>query len=202
MDLLLEDGEIGAELARVQLRGARDGHETIVLLVPSRPDRTREQVVRFGAVGALTTLVDYVVFIALTIAFAIPLSHVWLAKYPSSVIAMTISYVLNRRWVFKSQTRDVRLESARFFSTTIVGVFVVQNLLTQFFSSNFQLFGKAAWRALDFVGVPLPESFVIKTVAFGLATVASLTWNFLTYKFWAFRPTATPGREARDPGSR
>ncbi len=31
------------------------------------------------------------------------------------------------------------------------------------------------------------ESFTIKTVAFGMATIASLTWNFLTYKYWAFR---------------
>ena len=170
--------------------------------MPSRPDRTREQVVRFGAVGVLTTLVDYVVFIALTIAFAIPLSHVWLAKYPSSMIAMTVSYVLNRRWVFRSRTREVRPEFARFFLTTIVGVFVIQNLLTQFFSNTFQVFGKAAWRALDFLDVPLTESFVIKTVAFALATVASLTWNFLTYKFWAFRPDATPGREAQGPWSR
>jgi putative flippase GtrA len=170
--------------------------------VPSRPDRTREQVVRFGAVGALNTLVDYVLFIGLTIAFAIPLSHVWLAKYPSSLIAMTISYVLNRRWVFRSRTKEVRLEFARFFVTTIVGVLVIQNLLTQFFSNNFQFFGEAAFRALDAVGVPVTESFVIKTVAFGLATVASLTWNFLTYKFWAFRPVATPGREDRGPGSR
>jgi putative flippase GtrA len=127
---------------------------------------------------------------------------VWLAKYPSSAIAMTISYVLNRRWVFRSRTHEVRGEFARFFSTTIVGVFFIQNLLTQFFSSNFQLFGEAVWSALDSAGVPLSESFVIKTVAFALATVASLTWNFLTYKYWAFRPVATPGREARGPQSR
>jgi putative flippase GtrA len=167
--------------------------------VPARPDRTREQVVRFGAVGALVTLVDYVVFIALTIAFSIPLSHAWLAKYPSSVIAMTISYLLNRRWVFRSHTSEVPREFARFFSTTIVGVFVIQNLLTQIFSSNVQVFGKAAWRALDAIGVPVTESFVIKTVAFGLATVASLTWNFLTYKFWAFRPVTTPGSRGSSP---
>ena len=74
----------------------------------------------------------------------------------------------------------------------------IQNLLTQLFSSNFQLFGKAVWRVLDAVGVTLTEDFVIKTVAFGLATVASLAWNFLTYKYWAFRPTP----EARGPASR
>lgn len=153
---------------------------------------------RFGLVGVLNTLVDYVVFIGLTIVFRIPLSHVWLAKYPSSVIAMINSYILNRRWVFRSQEPDLVAESLRFFSTTIVGVFVIQNLLTQVFASDFQYFGRAAFSFLELVGlsdlqfsfldrtIGFTESFTIKTVAFGLATLASLIWNFLTYRYWAF----------------
>ena len=90
-------------------------------------------------------------------------------------------------------------ESLRFFSTTLIGVFVIQNLLTQFLASDFQYFGRATFRFLDLIGlsdfqfavhdrtVGFTKSFTIKTVAFGLATIASLTWNFLTYKFWAFR---------------
>jgi putative flippase GtrA len=164
-----------------------------------RPHRTSVQVTRFGLIGALNTLVDYVVFIGLTIVFRIPLSHVWIAKYPSSAIAMINSYLLNRRFVFPSGHRRLVVESARFFSTTIVGVFVIQNLLTQFFASDFQYFGKAAFRVLDATGLSslqfslldrtlgFTETFTIKTVAFALATLASLTWNFLTYKYWAFR---------------
>ncbi len=154
----------------------------------------------------INTLVDYVVFIALTIVFRIPLSRVWLAKYPSSAVAMIISYVLNRRFVFRSRRRDVKAEALRFFSTTLVGVFVIQNLLTQFLASDFQYFGETTFRFLNLVGVSdvhfsfhdrtlgLTRSFTIKTVAFGLATIASLTWNFVTYKYWAFRQT--DGHEA------
>jgi len=161
--------------------------------------QTTQQVARFGLVGVINTLVDYVVFITLTIVFRIPLSRVWIAKYPSSAIAMIISYVLNRRFVFRSRRRDVAAEALRFFSTTLVGVFVIQNLLTQFLASDFQYFGDAAFRFLDLIGLSglhftfhdrtlgLTKSFTIKTTAFGLATVASLTWNFLTYKYWAFR---------------
>ena len=148
--------------------------------------QTTQQVARFGLVGVINTLVDYVLFIGFTIVFSIPLSRVWLAKYPSSVIAMIISYVLNRRYVFRSRQRNVRAEALRFFTTTLVGVFVIQNLLTQFFSSEFQFFGEQAYRFLGPLG--FTESFTIKTVAFGLATIASLTWNYLTYKYWAFRP--------------
>jgi putative flippase GtrA len=28
----------------------------------------------------------------------------------------------------------------------------------------------------------------IKTVAFALATMASMTWNFVLYRTWVFRP--------------
>ena len=149
--------------------------------------QTTQEVARFGLVGVINTLVDYVLFIGFTIVFSIPLSRVWLAKYPSSAIAMVISYVLNRRYVFRSRQRNVRAEMLRFFTTTLVGVFVIQNLLTQFFSSEFPFFGEQAYRFLGPLG--LTESFTIKTVAFGLATIASLTWNYLTYKYWAFRPT-------------
>jgi len=167
--------------------------------VRARSYQTTGQVARFGLVGVLNTLVDYVVFIGLTIVFQIPLSQVWLAKYPSSAIAMINSYILNRRWVFRSQGRDLMAESTRFFSTTIIGIFVIQNLLTQFFASEFQYFGLAGFRFLDLLGLSdlrfsvhdrtlgTTKSFTIKTVAFGLATLASLIWNFLTYKYWAFR---------------
>jgi hypothetical protein len=64
---------------------------------------------------------------------------------------------------------------------------VIQNLLTQFFSSDFPYFGEQAYRFLGPLG--FTESFTIKTTAFGLATIASLTWNYLTYKYWAFRQT-------------
>lgn len=161
--------------------------------------QTAGQVARFGLVGVINTLVDYVVFISLTIVFRIPLSRVWVAKYPSSAVAMVVSFVLNRRFVFRSQRRDVAREAFRFVTATLIGVFVIQNLLTQFFASNFQYFGTAAFRALDAAGLSeltvtvhdrtlgITRSYTIKTVAFGLATVASLTWNFLTYKYWAFR---------------
>lgn len=167
----------------------------------ARKSETVGQVARFGLVGVLNTLLDYVLFIALTIAFGLPLSRVWIAKYTSSAIAMAVSFTLNRRFVFRSRQDAVGGQALRFVIATLIGVFVIQNLLTQFFASVFQYPGTGVHSLLEDVGLAPPEKFTIETVAFALGTVASLTWNFLAYKYWAFRP-AKPDREARGPASR
>jgi putative flippase GtrA len=163
--------------------------------VSSESRQTAGQVARFGLVGVFNTVLDYVLFITFTIVFGIPLSKVWTAKYTSSAIAMVVSFALNRRFVFRSRQPAVKRQAVRFVTATLIGVFVIQNLLTQLFASNFQFFGKAVFRVVEPIG--LTESFTIKTTAFALATVASLTWNFFAYKYWAFRPATDP-----DPASR
>jgi len=166
--------------------------------VSARSRETVGQVARFGIVGAINTVVDYVVFIALTAAFGIPLSKVWLAKYPSSLVAMAVSFALNRSFVFRSRQDAMAGQALRFVIATVIGVFVIQNLLTQFFASVFQYPGTATYDVLQAVGLGFSEKLTIETVAFVLGTIASLTWNFLAYKYWAFRPTPA----ARGPASR
>ena len=167
-------------------------------MVTTQTRETAGQVARFGLVGVFNTLVDYVVFITLTIVFGIPLSKVWVAKYTSSAVAMAVSFTLNRRFVFRSKQDAVVGQAFRFVTATVIGVFVIQNLLTQFFASVFQYPGTITYRLLQAVGLGFSEKFTIETVAFALGTIASLTWNFLAYKYWAFRPTP----EARGPASR
>ena len=89
-------------------------------------------------------------------------------------------------------------QALRFVIATVIGVFVIQNLLTQFFASVFQYPGTATYDVLQAVGLGFSEKLTIETVAFVLGTIASLTWNFLAYKYWAFRPTPA----ARGPASR
>jgi putative flippase GtrA len=156
------------------------------------------QVARFGLVGVLNTLVDYVVFVTLMAAFGIPLSKTWLAKYPSSLIAMAMSFALNRRFVFRARDGAVTGQAFRFVTATVIGVFVIQNGLTLFFTSVLDYPGRAVHDVLDSLGIAPNEKFTIETVAFALGTVASLTWNFLAYKYWAFRP----GRAGRGPRPR
>ena len=147
---------------------------------------------RFGASGVINTLTDYVVFMLLTKIFSIPLDRVWVAKLASGGLAMAVSFRLNRSWVFAS--RDGRLgQMGRFLITTISASWGTQLGLTQFFSSVWPLPGPAGFAALQRLGISglapglVTEAAAIKTAAFALATLGSMTWNFVFYRTWVFR---------------
>lgn len=145
----------------------------------------------------VNTLTDYVVFMSLTRIFSIPLGRVWVAKLVSGGLAMAVSFLLNRGWVFASPDAHRSGQVARFLITTISASWGIQLGLTQFFSSVWTTPGLVGFATLRRVGLPaiapgvLTEAAAIKTVAFGLATLASMAWNFILYRTWVFR-TARP----------
>ena len=143
------------------------------------------QVGRFGVVGLANTLLDFVLFQLLTKLFGIPIGHVWIAKAISGTVALAVSFYLNRSWVFRAGGgwRPETAQAVRFVVATAIGVYAIQTPLTQLF---------ATWLS-DTWG----EAFVTKTVAFGLATLVSLSWNFEAYRWWVFR-----GRSSERAGVR
>lgn len=151
------------------------------------------QIRRFAASGGVNTLTDYVVFMSLTRIFSVPLERVWIAKLLSSGLAMAVSFLLNRGWVFAARDARRSGQVARFLITTISASWGIQLALTQFFSSAWPAPGLAGYALLSRLGLPtiapgiLTEAAAIKTVAFGLATCASMAWNFLLYRIWVFR---------------
>lgn len=145
-------------------------------------------------VGIMNTIIDYVIYIGLTKMFSIPLDRVWTAKLVSGSVAIANSFYFNRTWVFqRGSSKHAKQEFVRFMIATFVAVYVIQLSLVQFFSSEFQWFGTTVYDILQTLGLVellphiLTESFVIKTVAFALATLASMSWNFVLYKVWAFK---------------
>jgi putative flippase GtrA len=155
------------------------------------------QVRRFAVVGVVNTLVDYLLFVALTKIMRLPLDWVWIAKLISGTVAISISFLLNRRWVFRASGAPLG-QAARFLATAVVGIYGIQTSLTQFFVSSQPGLGKALYSVLkdthlsgEFSSI-LTEALAIKTVAFALATLVSMTFNFFVYKFWVFREKA-PG---------
>lgn len=152
-----------------------------------------KRVGKFGLVGILNTLLDYILFISLTKIFGIPLSSVWVAKVVSGSVAMCNSFYLNRRWVFNSSERNIEGQAVRFLIVTLIGVFGIQTGLVQFFSSISPWPGQLGYDIASEIGITqllpgiITREFTIKTVAFGLATLASMTWNFIMYKKVVFK---------------
>ena len=141
----------------------------------------------------VNTVTDYVVFMSLTRIFSIPLGRVWIAKLISGGVAMAVSFLLNRGWVFASRHAHRSGALARFLITTISASWGFQLALTQFFSSVWPgpgLWGYALLTRLGLAAIApgiVTEAAAIKTAAFGLATFASMAWNFILYRTWVFR---------------
>lgn len=151
------------------------------------------QVRKFATVGLLNTLVDYLLFVALTKSLHVPLGWVWVAKLVSGTAAISISFYLNRRWVFRATGAAAHAQAVRFVATTMVGVYAIQTPLTQLFADTYTAPGRALYAVLKDMGVAgaipsvVTEPLAIKTAAFALATAVSMTFNFLLYRYWVFR---------------
>lgn len=159
----------------------------------AKKSSTSTQVGKFGLIGILNTLIDYTIFIGLTKIFGIPLGQVYIAKLASGGVAMINSFYFNRTWVFKSGRNNSNSQAIKFLVVTLIGVFLIQTSLTQFFTTSFPYFGNLGFQIAESIGIVgllpgiITSAFVIKTVAFGMATVASLTWNFIMYRNVVFK---------------
>lgn len=148
-----------------------------------------KQVGRFAAAGVINTLLDYLIFVTVSWLFALPLSSSWIAKAFSGTIAMANSFALNQRWVFRSHATGWR-RAARFLTVTLIGTFGVQLGGMHLFAAIWPAPGHLAAQVASWLGLALPEPLVVRTVAFALATAASMTWNFLAYRRWVFAEPA------------
>ena len=123
-----------------------------------------KQFIKFSLVGASGTIVDWLVYFALTRWF-----H-WfylIAKIISFILAAINNYILNRVWTFRSKEKNVFKEFAKFAIVSTVGL--VFNTFIMYLVVD-----KLKYN--DFIGLIL-------------ATAIVMFWNFLVNKFWTFRET-------------
>jgi len=133
-----------------------------------------KQLGRFGIVGLMNFSVDVGILSALSARTGIyggvaiiPLNMI------SVVVAIINSYYWQRNWTFAEKAPPTRKEFTKFVVITLIGI-AINSLLVYFF--------------LEFVmpgGVLTPAR--LEVVAKIGATVVSLFWNFLGYKFLVFK---------------
>ena len=119
------------------------------------------RIVKFGITGAGNTLVDMGVSTLLLLAGA----NVYLAKLVGYSAGMLNSYLINRRWTFRTKSRFFSLQLVRFIVTNLL-VLTLSLLLIRGFT--------------DLAGLPdLPAML--------LSTCLTLAVNFVISRFWVFK---------------
>ncbi|GAC1600400.1 MAG: hypothetical protein NVS3B29_00820 [Candidatus Saccharimonadales bacterium] len=133
---------------------------------------------KFGIVGGLNTLIDFMLYNALSGFLKLTLVQ---SNIISTTVAMLFSFAANKKLVFRSQGAVIR-QGVLFFGVTAFGLYVLQTgtikLLTEVWLGPVAV-GLAA---AHLIGINGHDQFLIKNGAKALGTVVSLTWNYIMYK--------------------
>jgi putative flippase GtrA len=146
---------------------------------------------KFGLVGALNTGLDFVLFSVLRLG-AVP---ILVANVMSTSVCMMLSFLMNRRFVFRA-TGGWRRQATLFLLGTAFSMYVLQNAVIWFLVHVFPAPLDAVVAVGHGVGLSSPrwEILLRSDTAKLVATGASLTWNFCFYRWAVFggRDEASP----------
>jgi putative flippase GtrA len=142
------------------------------------------QFLKFTVVGVLNTLIDWVIFFALThyIPFFQITNHEVIAKSISFTVAVVNSFIWNSLWTFRNEYKT-GLESGdkNAVATIYFGRFIVVSLIGLGLNTIVFYIMRPVGSAI-FARVSLAQLF-----ALAIATLAVLLWNFLANKFWTYK---------------
>ena len=143
-------------------------------------------VAKFGLVGMLNTAGDFVIYNVLTLK-RFKLGRIK-ANLVSTTIAMIFSFFANEHYVFGSAGGNVWLKALGFFAVTAFGIYVLQNLVIQTLTSTWKLIPSLAVRLTHSLSLNrlVSDEFIAKNTVKLVATLVSLTWNFIMYKRFVF----------------
>lgn len=135
---------------------------------PSQRSAKLGQLVRFAIVGGFNTALDFVLLFLFV--YTIHMNE-YVANILSTGICLVISFMLNRKWTFRSDGNQTR-QFALFLIVTLLGLWGVQTLLI--------------WATSALLG-PWLSGPVLLFVAKLVATGGSLVWNYLLYDRIVFK---------------
>ncbi len=142
------------------------------------------QITKFVSVGIINTLVDLGFF---NLFRRIKGFSATVASYISTTIAMIGSYFLNKSWTFASKGNSTS-EAIKFFTITILGIYVIHNGIVFLLTKKILWPGKLALkivRIFPFLN-KLSDTFVTDNFAKVCAIAITLVYNFIAYKFLVF----------------
>lgn len=159
-----------------------------------------KQIGRFGLVGILNTLVDFLVLNILVVTI-LPASRIigsvtiagvdytingiLLAGVISGTLAMINSFVFNMRFTFKKKHVDTK-HGVYFFVITIFGLFVIRPIILKIFTDIWLWPAQITYQITQLLRLPLSLEFDTRNLALLLAILAVLGYNYLMYKYFVF----------------
>jgi putative flippase GtrA len=107
----------------------------------------------------------------------------------SSVIAITNSYFLNKRWTFHDKSKENLGQASQFFFVSGIGLLI--NVAAASFVNNSVLPIESLISFVDFflnlVRINLNNNEIWGVLAAAAGSISGLGWNFLGYKFFIFK---------------
>jgi len=150
--------------------------------------RLFRQVLRFGLVGGLNTLVDLLILNFLLLLFPTTSTPMILAY---SALAYSVgavnSFLLNKYWTFTFRQRTTRSEVVRFIVTTLFGIGWSSIIL---------------WLASSVLHPFLVNTTVWANASKALAIAGTALISYLGMRLWVFVSQAQKEREHPIPGSK
>ena len=125
---------------------------------------------RFTIVGSINTVIDFSILFTLTTLFNVPKE---LANFISTFVAFLFSFFANKKYTFKSTSKNLKRQFLLFTVVTLFGLWVIQTIIITAITPVFTN-----------LGVNKPAALLISKL---IATIASLIWNYTLYSKVVFK---------------
>ena len=136
---------------------------------------SRHQKARFALAGTINTVVDFSVLFGLVTFLDTSLP---LANIVSTSIALTISYLFNKRAVFRNTDMHNTRQVFLFITVTLFGLWVIQGVIISTISS------------ILWVTAVMGESLMLFAAKL-VATATTVIWNYTMYSRVVFRSSVS-----------
>lgn len=125
---------------------------------------------RFAIVGGVNTALDFSILFTLTMFISIPKE---LANFISTSVSFLFSFFANKKYSFKSTSKNLKKQFLLFTIVTLFGLWVIQTIIINTITPVFTN-----------LGVNKPAALLISKL---IATAASLIWNYTLYSRVVFK---------------
>jgi len=149
-------------------------------LLSNRVERTR--FIRFAIVGALGTVVDFVVMNILVNFLSF---HLVLAGTISFIIAVFSNFTWNRIWTFPdSRLKPLFRQLTEFFIVSLIGLFIripTLAILEPLISTLLNQIIK-----ITNISINLPIKAISENLTLAVTIIIVLFWNFFANRYWTY----------------